>query len=78
MFSTHPKSKVEMNLGLFKNGLIKLGLGTFLNDPLKLFQNKLNMKNIGTKSANMSDIMVYFAVFSPTIDKILCFLVLLR
>ena len=29
----------------------------------------LNMKNIGTKSINMSDIMVYLAMFSTTIDK---------
>ena len=27
------------------------------------------MKNIGTKSVNMSDIMVYLAMFSTTIDK---------
>ena len=32
------------------------------------------MKNIGTKSINMSDIMVYLAMFSTTIDKILYFL----
>ena len=56
---------------------IKLGLGTFLkrNDPLTNFRNKLNMKNIGTKSVN---IMVYLAMFSTTIHKILCFLVLIR
>ena len=58
---------------------INLGLGTFWkrNDPLKIFRNKLNMKNIGTKSVNMSDIMVYLAMFSTTIDNILCFLVLI-
>ena len=33
--------------------------------PLKILQNKLNMKSIGTKSINMSDIIVYFAIFSP-------------
>ena len=32
------------------------------------------MKNIGTKPINMSDIMVYLAMFSTTIDKILYFL----
>ena len=32
------------------------------------------MKNIGTKSINMSDIMVYVAMFSTTNDKILCFI----
>ena len=55
-------------------------LGTFLkqNDPLKILRNKLNMKNIGTKSVNMSEIMVYLAMFSTTIDKILCFWVLIR
>ena len=31
------------------------------------------MKNIAKKSVNMSDIMVYLAMFSTTIDKILCF-----
>ena len=31
------------------------------------------MKNIGTKSINMSDIMVYLAMFSTIIDKILWF-----
>ena len=31
------------------------------------------MKNIGTKSVNMSDKMVYLAMFSTTIDKISCF-----
>ena len=48
---------------------INLGLGNFFkrNDPLKNFWNKLNMKNIGTKSVNMSDIMVYLAMFSTTI-----------
>ena len=44
------------------------------NDPLKLFRNKLNMKNFGTKSVNMSDIMVYLAMFGTTIDKILCYM----
>ena len=32
------------------------------------------MNNIGTKSTNMSDIIVYLAMFSTTIDKILCFM----
>ena len=32
------------------------------------------MKNIGTKQINMSDIMVYFAMFSTTNDIILCFI----
>ena len=32
------------------------------------------MKNIGIKSINMSDIMVYLAMFRTTIDNILCFL----
>ena len=44
------------------------------NDTLKILQNKLNMKTIGTKSINTSDIMVYLAMFSTTIDKILCYL----
>ena len=30
------------------------------------------MKNIGTKSINMIDIIVYLAMLSTTIDKILC------
>ena len=32
-------------------------------------KKKLNMKNIGTKSINMSDIKAYLAMFSTTIDK---------
>ena len=48
--------------------------GGAMHSPLKLF----NMKNIGTKSNNMSEIMVYLAMFSTTIDKILCFWVLIR
>ena len=48
------------------------------NDPLKKFRNKLNMKNIGTKSVNMSDIMVYLAMFGTTIDQTLCCWVLMR
>ena len=36
------------------------------------------MKNFGTKSVNIGDIIVYLAVFSTTIDKILCFWVLIR
>ena len=43
-------------------------------NPLKIIRNMLNMKNIGTKSVNMSGIMVYLAMFSTTIDKILCFM----
>ena len=46
--------------------------------PPKKNWNKLNMKNIGTKSVNMSDIMVYLVMFSTTIDNILCFWVLIR
>ena len=45
-----------------------------LIDPLKILRNKLNMKNIGTKSINMTDIMVYLVMFSTSINKILCFL----
>ena len=49
---------------------------TFLkrNEPLKILRNKLNMKNIGTKSINMSETMVYLAMFSTPIDKIICFM----
>ena len=36
------------------------------------------MKNIGIKSINMSDIMVYLAMFSTIIDKVLCLWVLIR
>ena len=52
-----------------KSNLDFFALGTFLkrNDPLKILRNKLNMKNIGTKSINMSEIMVYLAMFSTTI-----------
>ena len=32
------------------------------------------MNNIGTKSINMSETMVYLAMFSTTIDKFLCFM----
>ena len=46
--------------------------------PPKTFWNKLNMKSIGTKAINMSDIMVYLAMFSTTSDKIFCFWVLIR
>ena len=45
-----------------------------LIDPLKIVRNKLNMKNIVPKSNNMSDIIVYLAMFSTTIDNILCFM----
>ena len=38
----------------------------------------IEIKNIGTKSINMSEIKVYLAMFSTTIDKILYFLVLIR
>ena len=57
----------------------KINLGLFFkrNDPLKKFLSKLNMKIIGTISVNMSDIMVYLAMFITTIDNILCFLVLI-
>ena len=66
-------SKVEITplaplagLGLFEHEI-------FLkrNDPLKNLRNKLNMKIIGTKPINMSDKMVYLAMFSTTFDKIL-------
>ena len=40
------------------------------DDPLNFFWNKLNMKNIGTKSINMSDIKVYLAMFSTIIYQI--------
>ena len=62
-------------LGLFwKSTLEFFELGTFLkqNDPLEILRNKLNMKNIGTKSINMIDIMVYLAMFSTIINQILC------
>ena len=39
---------------------------------------QVEYENIGTKSVNMSDIMVYLAMFSTTIDQILCFWVLMR
>ena len=48
------------------------------NDALSFLRNKLNMKNIGTKSINMSDKMVYLAMFTRIIDRILGFLVLIR
>ena len=38
--------------------------------PLKILGNKFYMKNIGTKSINMSDIKVYLAMFSTVIYKI--------
>ena len=44
------------------------------DDPLKILRKKFNVKNIGTKSINMSDIIVYFAMFSTIIDKNLMFL----
>ena len=53
--------------------LLNLGLFLKLDDPLKILQIKLNITNIGTKSINMSNIMVYFAMFSTTNDKILGF-----
>ena len=37
--------------------------------PPNIFRNKLNMKNIGKKSVNMSDMMVYLAMFSTKIDR---------
>ena len=82
------QSKKQRNLGLYWNGLTPplkstwdfFELGIFLkwNDPLKNFRNKLNMKTIGTKSINMSDIMVYLAMFSTIIDQILFFGVHIR
>ena len=38
-------------------------------NPLK----QVEYEDIGTKSVNMSDIMVYLAMFSTTIDKLLYF-----
>ena len=52
----------------------ELGIFFKRNDPLKSLWNKLNMKNISTKSINMSDIMIYFAMFSTVNDKILGFI----
>ena len=43
--------------------------------PKKILQNKLNVLNIATKSTNIGEILVYVAMFSKTIDKILCFAV---
>ena len=34
---------------------------------------QVEYENVGTKSFDISDIMVYLAMFSTTIDKILCF-----
>ena len=67
------------NLGLYWNGLthppkINLGLFWTWDYALKKLWNKLNMKNIGTKSIDMSDIRVYLAMFSTTNDKMLCFI----
>ena len=36
----------------------------------KFFLKQVEYENIGTKSVNMSDIMVLLAIFSTTIDKI--------
>ena len=62
---------------------IEMGWPTPLKSTWDFFEaewppEKVNMKNIGTKSINMSDIMVYLAMFSTTIDNILCFWVLIR
>ena len=62
-------SKIPWHLSLCINASIS---------TLYLFWNNLNMKNIGTKSVNMNDIMVYLAMFSTTIDQILCFWFLIR
>ena len=35
----------------------------------------MNVLNIATKSTNIGEILVYVAMFSKTIDKILCFTV---
>ena len=76
--------ETEENIILVLGKLSKLKSGETLdwvqsgNDPLKILRNKLNMKNIGTKSINMSDIMVYLAMFSTIIDQILCIWVLIR
>ena len=54
-------------------------------DPLKIVWKRLNKSNswnsrrgkiIGTKSTNMSDIIVYLDMFSTTVDNILCFMAL--
>ena len=83
---TPPPSGVGtfLNLGLYWNGLTPplkstwdfFELGIFLKryDPLKILRNKSNMKNVGTKSISMSDIMVYFTMFSLTNDKISSFM----
>ena len=51
-----------------------MGVGSFPNSKTKMtpLQNKLNMKYIGTKSIDMNDIKLYFAMFSTTNDKIIC------
>ena len=83
------QSKKQGNFGLGPKGrwpppplkstweFFELGIFLKKSDPIKILRNRLNMKNIGTKSVNMSDIMVYLAMFSTTIDNILCFLVLI-
>ena len=40
---------------------------------LNILRNKLNMKNVGTKSISLSDITVYFAIVSKQMIKI-CFM----
>ena len=69
---------VEQGGQLLGGRVAGLPLLTPPTSPLKILQQKLNMKNIGTKSIHMSNIMVYLAMFSSIIDKILCFWVLIR
>ena len=38
-------------------------------DDLELEDIAMSMRNIGTKSINISDILVYLTMFSTTIDK---------
>ena len=45
--------------------------------PNKILK-KLNIKHIGTKPINMSDIMVYFAMFTTTLRKSYVFWALIR
>ena len=46
--------------------------------PPKKNSKQVEYENIGTKSVNMSDVIVYLAMFSATVDKIVCFWVLIR
>ena len=46
--------------------LFELGTCLKRNDHLQILRNKLNMKILGTKSIDMSEIMVYLAMLSTT------------